>query len=103
MNAVFRREPAGFATTVAGTTTHAGTRPDREAQVAVTGIPGVTGELRLAASSVPGQHPATSSATFRKTHRGSGRVSVSIPCVLREVEHRRRISGLLAVLAAAPT
>lgn len=93
--ALFRREAGKVSLTDAGRRLHEYARRIldliAEAQAAVTGTPGrVTGELRLAASSVPGQHILPHLlATFRKAHSGvQVRVSVSdTDAVLREVEH----------------
>jgi len=91
---LFRREAGKVSLTDAGRRLHEYARKildlTAEAHAAVTGTPGrVTGELRLAASSVPGQHILPHAlATFRKAHPGvQVRVSVSdTEAVLHEVE-----------------
>jgi DNA-binding transcriptional LysR family regulator len=92
---LFRREGGRATLTDAGRRLHGYARRildlTAEARAEVTGTPGgVTGELLLAASSVPGQHllPHTLAA-FRARHPGvQVRVSVSdTDAVLREVEN----------------
>jgi DNA-binding transcriptional LysR family regulator len=91
---LFRREAGKVSLTDAGRRLHEYARRildlTAEAHAAVTGTPGrVTGELRLAASSVPGQHILPHAlATFRKAHPGvQVRVSVSdTEAVLHEIE-----------------
>jgi DNA-binding transcriptional LysR family regulator len=91
---LFRREAGKVSLTDAGRRLHEYARRildlTAEAHAAVTGTPGrVTGDLRLAASSVPGQHILPHAlAAFRKAHPGvQVRVSVSdTDAVLRELE-----------------
>jgi LysR family transcriptional regulator, low CO2-responsive transcriptional regulator len=91
---LFRREGGRVTLTTAGRRLHDYARRIldliAEARAEVTGTPGeVTGELRLAASSVPGQHILPHSlATFRKKHPGvQVKVTVSdTDAVLHEVE-----------------
>lgn len=107
---LFRREGGRANLTEAGRSLHGYARRILdlidEARAAVTGTPGrLTGELLLAASSVPGQFflpPLL--AAFRRTYPGvQVRVSVSdSDAVLRDVEHGRAHLGLVGAAGEGP-
>jgi DNA-binding transcriptional LysR family regulator len=107
---LFRRHPGGITLTDAGRRLHDYARRildlTAEARAAVTGRRGgLTGDLRLAASSVPGEHvlPAIL-ATFQLRHPGV-RVKVSVSdtgAVLQEVEHGRAHLGFVGGSGGSP-
>jgi DNA-binding transcriptional LysR family regulator len=107
---LFHRKSGGVTLTDAGTRLHGYVRRildlTAEARADITGSPRVTtGELLLAASSVPGHHllpPAL--AEFRKQHPAvQVRVSVSdTDAVVRELEHGQAHLGLVGGEVANP-
>jgi DNA-binding transcriptional LysR family regulator len=107
---LFRRHPGGITLTDAGRRLHEYARRildlTAEARAAVTGRRGgVAGDLRLAASSVPGEHVLPGIlATFRARHPGV-RVRVSVSdtgAVLREIEHGRAHLGFVGGPGGGP-
>jgi DNA-binding transcriptional LysR family regulator len=107
---LFRRAGGGVSLTDAGRRLHGYARQildlTARARADITDTPGrVTGDLCLAASSVPGQHllPHTLAA-FRTRHPGV-RVRVSVTdteAVLGDVEHGRAHLGLVGGLGGGP-
>lgn len=107
---LFRRQPGGIALTDAGRRLHQFARRildlTAEARAAVTGRPGeMAGDLRLAASSIPGQYVLPHVlAEFRARHPAVRvRLSVSdTAAVIREVEQGRAHLGFVGGTGGGP-